>query len=247
MNTHDPNTPFLDYTPQKVLVVGAHADDIDVTAGGTVAAWTQAGAGVEYLVITDGSKGSAEADMDSARLVRLRQAEQQAAAEILGAHKVHFLGYEDGLLEVTMDLKRDIVRVIREVRPDTVVVMDPTMIYSEEYGYINHPDHRAAGQATLDAVFPLARDHLSFPDLLTHDHLEPHKVSHVLLTHFNKQNCWVDISQTFDLKLTAMLKHASQVDNQQQMKDMLRTRAEHAGQQAGCRYAEGFVRIDTLA
>jgi LmbE family N-acetylglucosaminyl deacetylase len=125
--------------------------------------------------------------------------------------------------------------------------MDPTMVYSEQFGYINHPDHRAAGQATLDAVFPLARDHLSFPELLDQAHLEPHKVAHVLLTNFAKQNCWIDITETFDLKLAALLKHASQMPDSERVESMLRTRAEAAGKEAGCQYAEGFVRIDTLA
>jgi LmbE family N-acetylglucosaminyl deacetylase len=246
MNDEKSGPPFLNYTPQTVLVVGAHADDIDVTAGGSVALWTKAGAHVEYLILTDGSKGSADDKMTATQLTATRQAEQQAAAEILGAHDVHFLNYEDGMLEVTMDLKRDIVRVIREVRPDTVVVMDPTMVYAEGLNYINHPDHRAAGQATLDAVFPLARDHLSFPELLDQAHLGPHKVAHVLLTNFAKQNCWVDISTTFDLKLKALLRHASQMPDPERVSSMLRRRAESAGSQAGCKYAEGFVRIDTM-
>ncbi len=246
MTHHNQAASVLDYVPQTVLVVGAHADDIDVTAGGSVAAWALAGARVAYLIITDGSKGSADMAMTSSQLVRLRQDEQRAAAAVLGANDVHFLGYEDGMLEVTKELKRDIVRVIRQVRPDTVVVMDPTMIYSDEFDYINHPDHRAAGQATLDAVFPLARDHLTFPELLTEEHLEPHKVAHMLLTHFSRQNCWVDISETFDTKLAAMQKHTSQFSDLQQLNSMLRTRAAKAGQQAGCEYAEGFVRIDPL-
>jgi LmbE family N-acetylglucosaminyl deacetylase len=246
MNDDRPGPPFIDFTPQTVLVIGAHADDIDVTAGGSVALWAKAGARVEYLILTDGSKGSADQAMTPPQLTATRQAEQKAAAELLGALDVHFLNYEDGMLEVTMDLKRDIVRTIRQVRPDTVVVMDPTMVYAEGLNYINHPDHRAAGQATLDAVFPLARDHLSFPELFDQAHLEPHKVAHVLLTNFAKQNCWVDISTTFDLKLAALLKHASQMPDPERVKTMLRSRAESAGKQAGCQYAEGFVRIDPM-
>jgi LmbE family N-acetylglucosaminyl deacetylase len=246
MNNDKSGPPFLDYTPQTVLVIGAHADDIDVTAGGSVALWAKTGAHIEYLILTDGSKGSANKDMTSAQLTATRQTEQKAAADTLGAHDVHFLDYEDGMLEVTMDLKRDIVRVIRQVRPDTVVVMDPTLVYAEGLNYINHPDHRAAGQATLDAVFPLARDHLSFPELLDQSRLEPHKVTHVLLTNFAKQNCWVDISETLDDKLNALLKHASQFPDTERVSAMLRARAESAGNQAGCKYAEGFVRIDPM-
>src|SRR5690606_35386064 len=117
-----------------------------------------------------------------------------------------FLDYQDGELAVTLGLKKDIVRVIRQVRPDTVITLDPCMVYSSQLGLINHPDHRAAGQATLDAVFPLARDHLTFPDLFTEEKLAPHKVAHVLLTSLDKPESLIDISGTIDVKLAALLK-----------------------------------------
>lgn len=235
---------FQPLEPKIVLAVGAHADDIDFGASGSVAAWAAKGAEVHYLVITDGSKGSADADMTSEKLVAMREQEQRDAAASLGAKEAHFLHYEDAMLEVTMDLKRDLVRVIRQIRPDTVVVMDPTMVYSTEFGFINHPDHRAAGQATLDAVFPLARDHMSFPDLFLAERLEPHKVEHVLLINMEKQNYYIDISATFDAKVAALKKHASQVQNPEQIAEMLGQRAAALGSKIGARYAEGFVRID---
>jgi LmbE family N-acetylglucosaminyl deacetylase len=241
MNT---DATLIDYQPQRVLAVGAHADDIDFGASGSVARWAHDGAHVEYLVLTDGSKGSSDPAMIQDSLIATRESEQRAAAETLGAKNVHFLHYEDGALEVTPALKKDIVRVIREVRPDTVVVMDPTMVYSAQLGFINHPDHRAAGQATLDAVYPLARDHLAFPELLDQAKLEPHKVAHVLLLNFEKQNCFVDITETFDVKLAGLSKHASQLPDPQAAFDMLRSRAEQTGKLAGCQLAEGFVRID---
>jgi LmbE family N-acetylglucosaminyl deacetylase len=234
----------LDYKPECVLAVGAHADDIDFGASGSVAAWAKQGARVEYLVITDGSKGSSDRNMTNDKLVATRQTEQRSAAETLGAKEVHFLDYEDGALEVTQELKKDIVRIIRQVRPDTVVVMDPTMVYSAQYGFINHSDHRAAGQATLDAVYPLARDHLAFPELYDQARLEPHKVAHVLLMNFEKQNCFVDITETFDIKLAGLSKHVSQLPDPDAAFAMLRSRAETTGQQAGCQLAESFVRID---
>lgn len=232
------------YEPQVVLAVGAHPDDIDFGASGSLARWAKAGARVEYLVITDGSKGSADRTLTTTELIKLRQQEQRAAAKTLGARKVNFLGYEDGALEVTQSLKKDIVRIIRQLRPDTVIVMDPTMVYSEQFGFINHPDHRAAGQATVDAVFPLARDHLSFPDLLSKEHLEPHKVAHMLLLNFDKQNCLVDITDTFDLKIKALLQHASQIPFPDQVDAMLRERATRAGEPAGLGLAEAFLRLD---
>lgn len=232
------------YVPKRILAVGAHPDDIDFGASGSIAAWARAGCHVEYLIITNGSKGSAERNVNATLLIETRQKEQRAAAETLGAQNVHFLNYEDGELQITMELKRDIVRLIRMVRPDTVIVMDPSVLYSARYGFINHPDHRAAGQATLDAVFPLARDHLSFPELLDQAKLEPHNVDHLLLLNFEKQNCYVDITDTFDLKLAALGKHVSQLADVRAVSAMLRTRAEEAGKQAGFAFAESFLRID---
>jgi LmbE family N-acetylglucosaminyl deacetylase len=235
---------FEPYQPKRVLAVGAHADDIDFGASGTVAAFAKDGAHIEYLVITDGSKGSADLHMTSEGLVKLRQDEQRDAAKTLGAKDVHFLNYEDGQLEITQKLKKDIARVIRQVRPDTVIVMDPTMVYLPQLGFVNHPDHRAAGQATLDAVFPLARDHLSFPDLFTAESLEPHKVAHLLLINLEKQNCFVDITDTYDLKLAGLFEHKSQVPDTEKTTAMLTERATSLGVQCGVEYAESFMRID---
>jgi len=235
---------FTPYTPKVALMVGAHADDIDFGASGSVATWAKAGAEVHYLVITDGSKGSSDPAMTGEQLVHIREQEQRDAAALLGAKEVHFLHYEDGMLEVTLPLKKDIVRVIRQVKPDTVVVMDPTFLYSSDMGIINHPDHRAAGQATLDAVYPLARDRLTFPELLTEEHLEPHKVEHVLLINMREQNHYVDITETFETKIAGLLKHASQIGEPDKIRSMLETWASVTGAKTGRKYAEGFVRID---
>jgi LmbE family N-acetylglucosaminyl deacetylase len=235
---------FESYIPKRVLAIGAHADDIDFGASGTIAAFAKAGAHIEYLVITDGSKGSADTSITTEKLVQMRQNEQRNAAKVLGAKKVQFLEYEDGQLEITQELKKDIARAIRQIRPDTVIVMDPTMVYLPQLGFVNHPDHRAAGQATLDAVFPLARDHLSFPDLYTKEYLEPHKVAHLLLINLEKQNCFVDITDIFDLKLAGLFEHTSQVPDTKNTTTMLKDRAEKLGKQCGRDYAEGFMRID---
>jgi LmbE family N-acetylglucosaminyl deacetylase len=235
---------FEAYTPERVLAIGAHADDIDFGASGTVAAFAKDDAHIEYLIITDGSKGSSDPSMTTEQLVEMRQIEQRNAATKLGAKEVHFLDYEDGQLEVSMELKKELCRVIRHVRPDTVIVMDPTMVYLPQLGFINHPDHRAAGQATLDAVFPLARDHLSFADLYTEEHLEPHKVAHLLLINLEKQNCFIDITDTFDMKLAGLFAHTSQIPDTDKTTSMLKERATAQGEQCGVTYAEGFVRID---
>ncbi len=238
MTEHSP------FTPKIALMVGAHADDIDFGASGTVAKWAKEGTEVHYLVITDGSKGSSDANMTCEQLIATREQEQRDAAAYLGAKEVHFLHYEDAALEVTLALKKDIVRVIRLVKPDTVVVFDPTFIYSSERGIINHSDHRAAGQATLDAIYPMARDRLTFPDLQEQEHLEPHRVEHVLLINFEKQNHYVDITDVFDTKVEGLLKHVSQIPNPAGVRSMLEQWASVAGAKTGHKYAEGFVRID---
>jgi len=238
---------YLPFTPKVALMVGAHADDIDFGASGSVAKWAKEGAEVHYLVVTDGSKGSDDPNMTSEKLVQIREHEQRDAAAALGAKEVHFLHYEDAMLEVTLPLKKDIVRVIRQVRPDTVVVMDPTMVYGvrEGMGFINHPDHRAAAQATLDAVFPLARDRLTFPDLLNDEHLEPHKVEHVLLINFGGEHTfYVYITDVFETKVQGLLKHVSQFSDAAAIRTMLEQHAAAAGAKTGSKYAEGFIRVD---
>jgi LmbE family N-acetylglucosaminyl deacetylase len=233
--------PFI---PKIVLGVAAHPDDLDFGSAGTIAAWTAQGAKVYYLVLTNGNKGSADKQADPEALTALRRQEQRDSAQLLGVSDVFFCDYEDGALQVSMDVKRDIARVIRMVRPDTVITMDPSMLYDEDRGFINHPDHRAAGQSTLDAVYPLARDHMSFPELFNDEGLEPHNVSTVLLTNFSKQNFYVNITDTFDSKLTAIKAHASQVPDVDGMSQMMHTIAETTGTKAGCSLAEGFLRID---
>ena len=232
------------FTPQRVLAIGAHADDIDFGASGTIATWAKDGAHIEYVVVTDGCKGTSDHSMSPEQLIATRQTEQRAAAQTLGAADVHFLSYKDGELEVTMALKKDLARLIRQVRPDTVITLDPTMVYSSQFGTINHPDHRAVGQATLDAIYPLSRDHLSFPDLFTDEHLEPFKVAHALLIHLDKQDCLVDISGTLDLKLTALAQHASQFTDIDKVGEFVKSHAAELGKTAGVSYAEGFVRLD---
>jgi LmbE family N-acetylglucosaminyl deacetylase len=229
--------------PKVVLGVAAHPDDLDFGASGTLAKFADGGAAVHYLLLTDGGKGSADPKITTPELIKIRQEEQKAAVTAIGGAGVQFLAYPDGGLEVTMELKKEIVKVIRTLKPDVVVTMDPSVLYSAERGFINHPDHRAAGQATLDAVFPLARDHLSFPELYKEGY-EPHKVATLLLINFEKQNFSVDISKTMDKKIAALAAHASQVGNIKEVEGWMRTMAAKAGALSGCEYAETFTRIN---
>jgi LmbE family N-acetylglucosaminyl deacetylase len=237
---------FKPLTPKVVLGIAAHPDDLDFGASGALAKYAAAGAAVHYLLLTDGSKGSSDRKISSDELIKMRQEEQQAAVKVIGGVGVQFLSYPDGMLEVTMDLKRDIVKVIRTIRPDVVVTMDPSMLYDADRGFINHPDHRAAGQATLDAVFPLARDHLSFPELCEEGY-EPHKVATVLLINFNTTNYNEDITNTLDTKFAALAAHASQISDMAMVKDRFTAMSAELGAKAGCKYAECFLRVDVTS
>ena len=234
---------FPPLTPKIVLGVAAHPDDIDFGAGGTLAGFARSGAEVHILVITDGSKGAPDRTMSEAELVKLRQQEQTDAAKAIGAVRVQFLTYIDGELELSPALKQDIARVICELKPDVVVTIDPTVIYNAPMGIINHSDHRAVGQATLDAIYPLARDNLSLPEL-RRGGLEPFEVSTVLLINFGTNNFYVDIGDTLQVKMDAMKAHASQIDDLKSVQQLFTDIAADAGERAGCQYAEGFVRID---
>lgn len=230
--------------PKVALGVAAHADDLDFGMAGTVAKWAEAGTDVYYLILTNGNKGSSDYETDPSELTQIRRQEQRDAAKILGVKDVFFCDYEDGMLEISPDVKRDIVRVIRKVKPEVVLCFDPTMVYSAARGFINHPDHRAAAQSALDAVFPLARDHLSFPELFKDEGLEPHKTAHVLLLNFEATNFYVDISSVIDKKMDALAAHTSQMPNLEQTQQRLKEQAQQIGTSIGVQYAEGFVRID---
>lgn len=234
---------YPELKPNVVLGVAAHPDDLDFGAGGTMARFAQQGADVHYLILTDGSAGSSDRNISPVELVKMREAEQRDAVKAVGGKGVEFLGYPDGRLEVTMDVKRDIVKGIRRVKPDVLVIFDPSMIYSAQRGFINHPDHRAASQAAMDAVFPLSRDHLSFPELMA-EGLEPHITPTILLVNFNEHNFFVDITGTFDKKLAALAAHASQIPDMPAVAERMRQLARADGAEAGMELAEAFVRID---
>ena len=236
---------FNPLTPKIALVVVAHPDDIEVCFGGTIATWTDTGTTVHYLILTDGSNGTDDPSIADSELIKTRQSEQQAAAAILGVNQITFRNYVDGQLTNTPDVQRDIVRLIRQIQPDVVLTFDPSMLYSADHNTINHPDHRAAGQATLDAVFPYARNLGSFPELLA-ENLQPFAVPTILLSNLARQNFFVDITQTFERKLDAFAAHTSQVADFVAMKPRLHNMATETGAQAGYKYAEGFIRIDTI-
>jgi LmbE family N-acetylglucosaminyl deacetylase len=193
----------------SVLVVMAHPDDAEFGCGGTIASWAAAGKDINYVLCTSGDKGSSDPSMSPYKLAQMRRTEQINAAHALGAHEVVFLSHEDGTLRNTIELRRDIVREIRRFRPDAVICQDPTMRWGGNR-YLNHPDHRAAGDACLDAVYPSARDPHVFPELLI-ENLLPHKVREVFMSTTQNVDVWVDITDCFERKLEGLRQHTSQV------------------------------------
>lgn len=227
------------YVPKTAMFIFAHPDDIEFGVAGTAALWARGGCRVIYVVITDGNVGSHEDGMTPERLAEIRRAEQTAAAEVAGAECV-YLGYHDGFLQPTLELRKDLVRLIRQYRPEAVVCLDPTNFFPAE-DYINHPDHRAAGQAALDAVFPAAEMTLLYPDLAA-EGLTGHKVDYVFVTFSQRANYYVDITTTLDLKIEALRKHASQL-GKWDPSPMIRQWAAESGKKVGFAYAEAFYRI----
>lgn len=191
------------------MVIVAHPDDAEFTCAGTIAKWTRGGCEVTYVVVTKGDKGSEDRTMTPARLAEIREGEQRAAGKLLGVKHFEFLGFPDGYLQHTLDVRRELARVIRKHRPEVVICFDPSARFISDQ-FPNHPDHRASGDAAIDAVFPTARDHLTFPELLA-DGLEPHKVGELWLSPTNQPNAWIDIGGTLELKKQALLAHPSQI------------------------------------
>jgi LmbE family N-acetylglucosaminyl deacetylase len=222
------------------LVIIAHPDDAEFTVAGTVARWVKEGARVVYVVCTDGSRGSNEPDKPPEVMKPLRHKEQQEAARILGVQDVIFLDYEDGSLEPSMELRRDLTRLIRRYRPDVVICQDPSGLFRGN-SYVNHPDHRAAGEAALYAIFPSACTRFVFRELLA-EGLEPHKVREIYLYGSEQPDTWVDISETISLKVEALKAHRSQV-RPDYADARLQSWNGELGRRHGVAYAEEFKRI----
>jgi LmbE family N-acetylglucosaminyl deacetylase len=222
-----------------ILVVAAHPDDAEFGVAGTVARWIREGKQVVYVVCTSGEKGTSDRTMKPERLALIREMEQEAAARILGVREVFFLRLPDQGLEDTADFRKMVVRAIRMYRPRTVVTSDP---YRR---YVWHRDHRIVGQVTLDAVFPFARDHLSYPDLLK-EGLEPHKVKEMLFYGSENVNYRSDITSTFDLKVSALRCHESQVKELRvpDLEAWLREWSCTMAEGADCELAEAFHRVE---
>jgi LmbE family N-acetylglucosaminyl deacetylase len=223
----------------RVLVVAAHPDDPEFLAGGTIARLAKEGREIAYVIVTNGNKGSGDRSVTSQQLVPIREEEQRCAARVLGVRGVEFLGYEDGELEDTRNLRRDITREIRRWRSDLIITLNPYRTYNNFPGW--HRDHRTTARVVLDCVYPLARDHLSFPELAPD--YEPHKVREVYMIEWERPRLVIDITDTMDLKLEAIRCHASQIADFKALEARLRDRAAPLGREKGYAYAEGFDHV----
>ncbi len=231
---------------ERVLVITAHPDDVDFGVAGSVAAWTDAGIHVTYCLATDGEAGGSDRSVSRAEMAELRRAEQTAAAKVVGVEDLVFLGHPDGRLQPTLELRRDLSRVIRQVRPHRVVTQSPERNY--ERIYASHPDHLAAGEAALCAVYPDARNPFAHPELLDVEGLEPWTVAETWLMAAGTPNRFVDVTDSFDRKIDALRSHASQHNDWDAIAEMIRGWLTANANQAGFpdgRLAEGFFGLPT--
>jgi LmbE family N-acetylglucosaminyl deacetylase len=228
--------------PRRVLAVYAHPDDPEISAGGTLARWADAGAEVHVVVTTRGDKGTSDPDADIEALAELRVAETAAATRVLGLTAHHHLDHPDGEIEDNRELRKELVRFVRSVQPDVVLCPDPTAVFFGD-GYVNHRDHRVTGWATLDAIAPAAATPHYFPELRA-EGLDVHQVRMVYLSGTHEPNVWIDIGSTLERKIEALFCHASQlVETGDWFREFLRESAIAGGRAAGVTYAEGFRRL----
>jgi LmbE family N-acetylglucosaminyl deacetylase len=223
------------------MVIVAHPDDAEYLCGGTVAAWTRQGCEITYVVVTSGDKGIDSPEIEPQEVMRIREAEQLAAAKVLGVKPVEFLRRRDCELTPTLELRQELVLQLRRHRPQVIFAQDPLTRY-----YRMHPDHRVVGQVALEAAFPAARVRVCVPEPLD-EGLEPHTVECALLFGTDIPDFWVDISATLETKLKALQEHHSQVAAfSSEMERKILDRAAREGQEAGIRYAEAFKLVDLV-
>jgi LmbE family N-acetylglucosaminyl deacetylase len=225
--------------PQKILVILAHPDDPEFFCGATLARWARAGHEIHYVLLTCGDKGFDDPSASSDQICELRHVEQKAAAAIIGVKSVRFLDLEDGYLVPSIELRRDIVRAIRQTQPDILVTCDPTHLFAGDY-YINHPDHRYAGQAVLDAVFPAASNPFFFPELITEEGLQPHRPREVWVSLTGNPTVTLDVTDTWEVKIQALKEHKSQIGDPAEFEQRMRARKSEKSTEENEYYEEKF-------
>jgi LmbE family N-acetylglucosaminyl deacetylase len=226
---------------ERALVIFSHPDDAEFSAAATIAKLVGSGVSVDYVVTTDGAKGTEDPAVTPEMLAATRVAEQRAAADVLGVGEIVHLGYPDGYLTPTLDLRRDITRQIRRLRPDLVIAQNPQR-RSDGNPFIAHPDHLATGEATLSAVYPAARDRLNFPELIE-EGLGPWKVRQVLVAGVERTNLWIDVADCLEVALAALRCHASQISDWESVETRVRDRARESGEPVGMAAAQSFLSI----
>ena len=228
---------------ERAMVIYAHPDDAEFGVAGTVAKWAKAGVEVTYCMVTNGASGSQDPEMTREKLRDIRYDEQRKAAKILGVKHVVFLGYEDGYLYPTLEVRKDVARQVRIHKPDVIIAMDPRFRVADE-GYVNHPDHIAAGEVALRTINPDASTRQMFPELWRDEKLEPHKPKALFLETFGEGGTVVDISDTMDTKITALLVHKSQLGPDAE--GFIRDWNKRTGQSAGYKFGESYkvIRLD---
>lgn len=231
------------YTPKRVMVIVAHPDDIEFSCAGTIARWVREGAEVCYVLVTSGDVGINDASVTKEEATRIREAEQTAAAAVVGVHNVVYLREPDGMVQATMELRKKLVREIRKFKPDTVITGDPQVLWAGD-GYINHPDHRAVALSAVDAIFPAAGQPALFSEL-REEGLQSHKPYKVYVQAWEKADTFINISDTIELKIAALREHKSQLtgwDPEQRVREW----AAEVAKGKEMDYAEGY-RVVTFA
>jgi LmbE family N-acetylglucosaminyl deacetylase len=227
--------------PKQILVILAHPDDPEFFCGATIARWAAQGHQIRYVLLTRGDKGAQDRSLTPEEISRNREVEQQGAANVLGVQSVRFLNYSDGYLVPDLALRKDIVRVIRQERPDILVTCDPLNFISDTH--INHPDHRAAGQVVVDAVFPAAGNPFFFPELMDEEGLAPHSVKEVWMSISMQPNVIMDVTEFWQKKIDALRCHASQIGDPEKFDQRMKTRRAAESSEEAPRYEERFRRI----
>ena len=241
-----PYQPLVDEEISKVLIVTAHPDDLDFGCSGSIALWVKKGIEVSYVICTNGDQGGEDPSVPREEMPKIRQKEQRDAGAVVGVSRITFLGYRDGWLEPTIQLRKEIVRQIRIHKPDRLVIQSPERNWDRLFS--SHPDHMAAGEAAIQAVYPDARNAFAFEDLLKEEGLEPHRVREVWVMAAKDPNHFVDITETINLKIKALHAHVSQTAHNPKMEEMIRSWGERNDEVMGLGsgiFAEIFRVINT--
>ena len=229
----------------KILVTrsnrGSQPDDPEYFCGATIAKWTQEGHNVDYYLFTKGEKGINDNYQITKNIISIREKEQKLAAEALGVKSVQYLNYRDGMLVPNLEARKNIVRIIRALKPNIVVTCDPTNYYLND-NYLNHPDHRAAGQIVVDAVFPAPQNELYFPELLS-EQLKPHHIEEVWLSLPKEANITLDVTETWPLKVQALEEHTSQIGDVMKFRAHMASKAAFKDKNNILHFEEKFCRI----